>query len=84
MKRNSMIGAAVLATAMLAGGSLALAEEPKGPEVGSWEYQQALETGTLPPEHHADVSTAGPAGRQEGQQTIASGGLAYRIGVDMP
>ena len=84
MKRNSMIGAAVLAAATSSGGSLALAEEPKGPQVGSWGYQQALETGTLPPEHHAEVSTARPAGRQDGQQTIESGGLACRIGVDVP
>ncbi len=54
------------------------------PEYGTFEYQKALETGTLPP---GDAGTVGaPGGDTPGVRApaIDAGGLNYRVGIDTP
>jgi hypothetical protein len=53
-----------------------------GPEVGSLEYQEALETGTLPPEGGHSSSAAEPSVVTNEPQEFELGGSTTGLGVD--
>jgi hypothetical protein len=52
----------------------------KAPERGSWEYQAAMETGSLP----AGSIDAGKAAKDSADKPplVEIGGIVYRIGID--
>jgi len=54
------------------------------PEYGTFEYREALETGTLPPGEGRAIDP--PAMGKSGDQVpvIEFGGLKYRVGIDTP
>lgn len=54
----------------------------EAPEVGTYEYQQALETGNLPSEGNSVVSSEGSSSPGEEIQVIEQGGLKFRLGID--
>lgn len=58
---------------------------PSGSEIEShtWQYQEALDTGSLPATDAGEVRGAGGFGG-EVIHTIEAGGLTYRLGVDTP
>ncbi len=82
--RRIMAGGIVAAAAIIIGSGAAFAgEKAKAPEAGTWEYQWALETGTLPASHAVKEQKNGaPAG--ERAATVEIGGRVYRIGLDTP
>lgn len=74
--------AAVAVAATIIGSGAALANEStKAPEPGTWEYQWAMETGTLPSSGSANPQAESrPAA--EPVSTVEIGGLVYRVGID--
>ena len=77
-----MMAVVVASVAVLAVGSgAALAVEKKAPEPGTWEYQLALETGTLPASGQAKAKDA--SARKDAQGSVIEvGGQFYRLGID--
>lgn len=80
---------AVAAVAVILAGTIgigigtAMAEEKAVLEPGTWQYQAALETGSLP---EAGVQALkGAAGRTgDALRTVESGGVTYRVSLDTP
>ncbi len=73
--------ALIVAAATVIAGGTAMAGEKTAPEPGTWEYQAALETGSLP------ASASGKALRESDRvnspvATIEAGGVVYRVGID--
>lgn len=54
----------------------------EAPEAGTYEYQQALETGSLPPSEGSRVSGEPRSSGGEEIQIVDQGGLKFRSGVD--
>lgn len=79
------VGAGIVAAAaIIIGSDAALAgEQAKAPEPGTWEYRQALETGTLPA---SDVAKAqnNIARNDKPVATVEIGSRVYRVGLDTP
>ncbi len=73
--------ALILAAATVIAGGTAMAGGEKAPEPGTWQYQAALETGSLP------ASTPDKAAQESARTkapvpTVAAGGVVYRVGID--
>ena len=83
---SAILALFVIASAgtLYAGGGMHESKEPErmsAPEPGTWEYQEALETGSLPPSEAGIPSrTDNPAG--EDVETYEAGGVTFRAGVD--
>ncbi len=79
--RTYMVAAVVVAAVTVIGGGAALAVEKKAPEIGTWQYGLALETGTLPASDSVKASKA--TGRADATvPVIEVGGRVYRVGID--
>jgi hypothetical protein len=79
---KTLMAAVVVAAATIIGSGAAQANEAtKAPEPGTWEYQWAMETGTLP-----STGSAKPQNESrlagEPVPTVEIGGLVYRVGID--
>ena len=82
MKNLVTIMAVVTALTTMIYARPVLAAGDKAPEPGSWEFQEALETGSLPAgyfgtDKEAKDSVDKPA-------LVEVGGVSYRIGIDTP
>ncbi|MGE5189839.1 MAG: hypothetical protein ACM3NF_07270, partial [Gemmatimonadota bacterium] len=53
--KTLMIAIVAAAATVMAGGTALAGEKTNAPEPGTWEYQLALETGTLPPSPSAKL-----------------------------
>lgn len=80
MRKHTWLTAAAVA-AMVLGAGAAIAAEAEAPEFGTWQYQEALETGTLPSAGKVIKAEPGAAGTQD-LPTIELGGVEFRIGLD--
>lgn len=79
--RSVMIMAAVM---MLVGGStlaMAAEKEESAPEKGTWQYDYAMETGTLEP---VGTGTFKVGNIPQVEETVVIGGMTYRIHIDLP
>lgn len=81
MRTHTWLTAAAVAAAMVLGAGASIAAEAEAPEFGTWQYQEALETGTLPSAAKAMKAELGQAGKQA-LPTIELGGVEFRIGLD--
>ncbi len=72
---------AVVVAVMVIGSGAALAAETTAPEPGTWQYQLALETGTLPASD-SPKSAKADGGADASAPVIEVGGHAYRVGID--
>lgn len=81
MRKHALWSAAAVAAAMILGASASIAAETKAPEFGTWQYQQALETGTLPSAGRVMKATP-DRGEEQAFRTIELGGVVFRIGLD--
>jgi hypothetical protein len=81
MRKRTWLTAAAVAAATALGTGASIAAEKKVPEFGTWQYQEALETGTLPSAIKAMEAGPDAAGKPE-LPTIEVGGVKYRIGLD--
>jgi hypothetical protein len=72
--------AVVAAVAMSAGIAPALAAEKEVPEYGTWQYLEAVETGSLPEDYFGRDARIGLPGDKA--PVIEVGGMTYRVGID--
>lgn len=82
MKKLAGMAAVAAVTAIMAWSGTSPAadkQEAKSPEHGTFEYQEALETGRLPSE---SVTFSVHSASDEKLPTVDAGGITYRIGVD--
>lgn len=87
MKKLSRIAMLfVAATLATFGGRYAPAADKETPQPLTWEYQAAMETGSLPSSDFEGSRTDAerPSVAPEMSPTIEVGGIVYRIGVDTP
>ncbi len=75
------VAAFVLAAATFIAGGTAMAADKTAPEPGSWEYQAALETGSLPAST-GDKALQESARAKASVPTVEAGGVVYRVGID--
>ncbi len=71
----------ILAAATVIAGGTAMAGDGKGPAPGTWEYQAALETGSLPAST-GDKALQESARAKASVPTVEAGGVVYRVGID--
>lgn len=82
MKNLVTIMAGVMAlTTMIYAGSVQAAGD-KAPEPGSWEFQAAMETGSLPAGSFGTDKAAKDSADKAAHVEV--GGESYRIGIDTP
>ena len=82
MKKLAGMAAFAAVSAVMTWGGASLAaekQEAKTPKYGTWEYQMALETGSLPSE---SATLAVQSSSDAKMPTIEIGGVTYRISVD--
>ncbi len=54
------------------------------PEYGTFEYEKAMETGTLPAGDGRVVGSPATEESRGAAPTVNAGGLSYRVGIDTP
>lgn len=81
MRKHAGWTAIAVAAAMALGTGASIAAEKKAPEFGTWQYQEALETGSLPPAERV-MEAGADGGEVRGFPTIELGGVVFRIGLD--
>ncbi|HZW36267.1 MAG: hypothetical protein ACM319_10215 [Deltaproteobacteria bacterium] len=82
MKNLVTIMAVVTALTTMIYARPVLAAGDKAPEPGSWEFQAAQETGSLPAGYFGTDKAA--KGSADQPAVVEVGGQSYRIGVDTP
>ncbi len=79
--KTSTVAAVILAAATVIAGGTAMAGGEKAPEPGTWQYQAAVEAGSLPAS--APDKTAQKSARVNSPvPTVEAGGVVYRVGID--
>ncbi|MCL5966465.1 MAG: hypothetical protein M1550_04525 [Deltaproteobacteria bacterium] len=83
MKSRILTIVTVAAVATMIAGGAAWAAGKSAPEQGTWQYQEALETGKLPVGYFSDAS--GKSALAKGKDVVVEvGGRLYRGGIDTP
>ncbi len=80
-KRWTTLSALVAVSILFAGSGTALAGGKSSIESGTWEYQEALETGSLAAGPQNVLRTKNAAEAAE-VPVVKSSGIVYRVGLD--
>ena len=79
-----LMAVVVAASLMVAGTGTVFAGQAKAPELGDWEYWEAVESGTLPSPQEEDVIGSGKFAEKDKHPVIELGGVSFRVGLDTP
>lgn len=79
---KGLMAVAVAASLMLAGAGTVFAGQAKAPELGDWEYWEAVESGTLPSPQGKNVIGSGKIAEKDKFPVVELGGVRYRVGLD--
>lgn len=77
------VAVAAAVTMMIVGGAgPVFAAEKKAPELGTWQYFEAIETGNFPSQEVSTQVRKSGAEQAPVFETVELGGISYRIGLD--
>lgn len=80
--KKVLVAVALAASLMLAGTGTVFAGEAKAPELGDWEYWEAVESGTLPSPQGEHGIGSGKTSGESRFPVVELGGVEYRVGLD--